>query len=354
MSNTKTRTIVTPADLFLAALALVSAAGADAQQRLQIDHSSGREIVNEWDFGFREIAAIDHQKGLIYVVDASEPLGVMAFSLDDGALVGVYGGTEGEGPGELQHMVAVAAASDGVLVSDHARVNHWSLAGDLAGVWRPGPSIPSICNLMDEPTVPLQGGVLRRNADGTDVVLGTVKDRNIVVGENMSAAIAAARLVMASHMACIGDVAYVLDEHLTGYSLDGRTFAVPIPAELAERSQQIREAVRNSQGGGFRYPYTGLFDDGNGNLVVTLWPSDVAGAVIAPETGCHSILLDTEPQRASRRLAGIYRDSVVVFGNQTDVQMIDGKRTTVSYAGEAFMIALRPLRPAGGEPCPAP
>ena len=125
-------------------------------------------------------------------------------------------------------------------------------------------------------------------------------------------------------------------------------------AELAERSQQIREAVRNSQGGGIRYPYTGLFDDGNGNLVVTLWPSDVAGAVIAPETGCHSILLDTEPQRASRRLAGMYRDSVVVFGNQTDVQMIDGKRTTVTYAGEAFMIALRPLRPAGGKPCPAP
>ena len=197
----------------------------------------------------------------------------MAFSLDDGALVGTFGGTEGEGPGELQHM---------------------------------------------------------------------------------SAAIAAARLFSASQMACVGDVAYVLDEHLTGYSLDGRTFAVPIPAELAERSQQIREAVRNSRGGGFRHPYSGLFDDGNGNLVITLWPSDVAGAVIVPETGCHSILLDTEPQRMSRRLAGMYRDSVVVFGNQTDVQMIDGKRTTVTYAGEAFMIALRPLQPAGGEPCPAP
>lgn len=66
-----------------------------AQLRLEIDHSSGREVVNDWTYGFREFVAVDRDRGLVYVVDASDPLAVMAFAVADGTLVGTFGGGEG-------------------------------------------------------------------------------------------------------------------------------------------------------------------------------------------------------------------------------------------------------------------
>ena len=68
-----------------------------AQQRLEIDHSSGREVVNDWTYGFREFVAVDRDRGLVYVVDASDPLAVMAFAIADGTLVGTLGVARAKG-----------------------------------------------------------------------------------------------------------------------------------------------------------------------------------------------------------------------------------------------------------------
>ena len=56
--------------------------------------------------------------------------------------------------------------------------------------------------------------------------------------------------------------------------------------------------------------------------------------------------------RRTRVLIGMYRDSAVVAESEVEERVIDGVRTPVLYTG-ARRIALRPLRPVGGTPCPA-
>lgn len=327
-------------------------------QELQIDFSTGREVVSDWQYGFREIAAVDHDRGLLYVVDASEPLAAMAFSLEDGTLMGTYGGQEGDGPGELRSLEALAAASDGVLVGGGGHVNHWASVGELAGVWRPdAPGTPSVCSWRDAAAVPLPGGVLRQDADGSGRVAGDGRTGKTIVAKDMEESLTASSLFGTSKLVCIDDVAYILDERLTGHSLDGQTFEVPIPFALEESSRRRRESTRVSVPGSTRdyrvfvHPYSGLFHDGEGNLVVTLQGSRIAGAVIDPVTRCQSILLDTEPGRSSRRVMGMYRDSVLAAENAVTEQTINGVATRVVDPG-AHVIALRPLRHMSGEPCP--
>lgn len=57
----------------------------------------------------------------------------MAITIEDGSVVGRYGRGRGEGPGELRQVVNVATTSDGVLVSDGTRVNHWRMDGTWWG-----------------------------------------------------------------------------------------------------------------------------------------------------------------------------------------------------------------------------
>ncbi len=322
--------------------------------RLEIDHSSGRQIVSRWEHGFRGIAALDHERGLVYVLDASDPLAITAFSVEDGSVVGSYREREGESSGELRDIQSLAASSDGVLAADGLRINRWDSEGSLASVWTPDVRrIPSVCWWMDEPAVPFPMGVLRRDSEGSGTVHGVGR-----AGKGFDApeeAGYASSLFAASRLACIDDIAYVLDERLTGYSLDGRTFELPIPSELEEASLRRRESTRmivpgsESETEPFVQPYSGLFDDGEGNLVVTLWASETAGAIIDPRTGCQSIILDSKPQRASRRLIGIYRDSVLVAGSSVLERLVNGVRTRI-VDPNAYGIALRPLRAADGKP----
>ncbi len=339
--------------LVLGSLAWMSECDLGAQQRLEIDHASGRTVVNNREYAFREISSIDHQAGLIYVVDASEPLAAMAFSLDDGTLLGTLGGRQGEGPGELRDLVDLAAIAGGVMLADHTRVIRWDLDGSLADVWTPnGPPIPSLCSLENAPAVPVPGGVIRRMGEGPDLVLGSGRLGTTITGTDLESARAAAFRFAVSKITCIGDVAYVLDERLSAISINGTVLELPIPTEMEERSKRAREAARNQAPSRLLDPYSGIYGDGKGNLLITRWASSLAGALVDPGTGCYSLLVDTQPLRSSRRLVGIYQDSAVVLESPTDIQTINGKPRTVVYADEASVIALRPLRLVEGDPCP--
>ena len=77
------------------------------------------------------------------------------------------------------------------------------------------------------------------------------------------------------------------------------------------------------------------------------------GALIEPQSGCYSLVV--EPGGAggvnmSRQFMGMYRDSAVVYYRGQGVRPVQGREVTV-IDPEAFMIALRPLRRAGGTPC---
>ncbi len=311
-----------------------------AQQRLEIDHSSGREIVNEWTYGFREFVAVDRDRGLVYVVDASDPLAVMAFAIADGTLVGTFGGGEGEGPGELQAMVAASVAADGILVSDFQRVNHWSSGGDLVGVWSPHvPGVTEVCALGNHMVVPLPGGALVRTPQGREIVLGEGRTGRVLMPDGRSSLEQQAIDFMGTQVVCMSDWVYVLvRDRLVGYSLSGARKEVALPGELLEAGKRRRGR-----------PYT-LFSNGAGSLVVAMWVSSLAAAVIDPETGCYSILVDPKPA-TSHRLAAIYQDSALVLESPPVPTMIDGKPTRVVHAGESSIISLRPLVPTGGEPC---
>lgn len=332
-----------PACVLVPAVILASALG--AQQRVEIDHSSGRQIVNDWLYGFREFATIDYDRGLVYVVDASDPLAAMAFSVADGTLVGTFGGGQGEGPGELQGMVTTSVAPEGVLVSDYKRVNYWGLDGDLIAVWGPQvPGVTDVCALGDHMVVPLPGGALARTPQGREIVLGEGRTGRVLMwdGESQPQEQQALDFVltfMRTLAVCMHDWVYTLSDHrLVGYSLSGARKEVALPAELLEAGKR--------RGG---RPYT-LFSDGAGSLVVAMWMSPLAAAVIDPKTGCHSIVVDPKPA-TSHRLAAIYKDSALVLESPPTPTIVEGKPTRVVYAGEASIISLRPLVPAGGVPC---
>ena len=318
-----------------------------AQERLVIDLDSGREIVNDWTYGFRPFSAISHDEGLLYVFDLGDPLVAMAISIEDGTVVGTYGRGQGEGPGELRQVSDVAATTDGVLVSDGSRVNYWRLDGTLVGSY--SLSVPGtvgtrmVCALGDQPVVPARQGILIREASGSWNVVGP---GGFLPGTFSGTA--------ASHMTCFGDAAYVLYERLGGYTLDGGVFEVTIPPELTEASRRWRESIKPPAR---PFPYNGLSHDGMGRLFIAtpyMGPGDVVGGIIDPVTGCYRVVTDPDPRtRRLRRVMGVYRDSVIVAGTEVVERVIDGVRTKVVDAGSAHMIALRPLRSIGGEPCPA-
>lgn len=326
------------------------ASAIDAQERFEIDHDAGRVVVSNWEYGFREVASIDHQARLIFVVDAEEPLAAMAFSLVDGESRGTFGGAEGDGPNEIRELVAVAATAEGVLVASHTRVQRWRLDGSLADVWMPKvPVIGSVCSIGGKPGVPLHGGVAVQSQVRSDSVLGIGRLGSSPVGEDLDAVRDAAFRLSMSSMACFDDIAYVLDDQLTGFSLDGPIVETPIPPEMQEQSRRRQEAVQR----GRIYPYAGLYHDGNGRLLVTMWAVSMPGALIDPETHCYSLLFDSKPGKASRRLVGIYGDSAVILESPPQAQSVQGRSRPVAYAGESSVIALRPLRPVGGGPCAA-
>jgi len=311
-----------------------------AQERVEIDLEAGREILNDWTYGFRPFAATNHELGLLFVFDQSDPLVAIAVSLADGSVAGRYGRGRGEGPGELRQLTDVAAAANGILVSDGARVNHWHLDGTLIGSYSALGS-GRVCSLRDQPVVPGDQALQWRDSTGSW--------RAVARGRPLPGTY---KLVGGLHLACFGDVAYALYERLGGYALDGDPFEVPIPPELQEASRRWRESIRPPA---IPYPYGGLTHDGEGRLFVVaphMGSGNVIGAFVDPAGGCYRVVTDPDPRtRRLRRVMGIYRDSVIVAGSKLSERVIEGVPTMVIDPGSAHMIKLHPLRPVGGEPC---
>jgi len=225
-------------------------------------------------------------------------------------------------------------------VSDFQRVNYWSLDGDLIAVWGPRvPGVTDVCALGDHMVVPLPGGALVRTPQGGEIVLGEGRTGRELMWDGRSPPEQQVADFMGTHVACMSGWVYVLArDRFVGYSLSGARKEMTLPMELVEAGKRRRGQ-----------PYT-LFSNGAGSLVVAMWRSTIAAAVIDPETGCYSILVDPKPA-TSHRLAAIYKDSALVLESPPVPTMIDGKPTRVVHAGESSIISLRPLVPTGGEPC---
>lgn len=316
-----------------------------AQERLEIDVEAGRAIIEGIEYDFSAVAAVDHERRIVYVVDAVEPLGVMALSIEDGSQIAIYGGSRGDGPGELRYLRSVSLSPEGVLVSGGGVINHWGRDGNLIGAWRPdlpaASRVTDQCMVNGQIVVPSLVGAIRRKADGSWELLGRRPGGSVDI-----------EIFGATQIACIDDIAYVLDERLAGYSPDGTVTRLSLPEEVEEASRSWRENLRR---GAVGHPYRALFDDGTGQLVVVVprfARGEVLGATIDPATGCYAII--ASPDLVTRRthaLIGMYGDSALVAESELGERVINGVRTPVLYPG-ASRIALRPLRPAGGTPCP--
>ena len=316
-----------------------------AQERLEIDAEAGRAIIDGFEYDFTRFAAVDHERRIVYVVDAVEPLGVMALSIEDGSRIAIYGGSRGDGPGELRSLSSVSLSPEGVLVSGGGVINHWGREGNLIGAWRPDQSgasrVVGQCMVNGRLVVPSLTGAIWRRPDGSWEPLGRRPGGNVDTD-----------IFGATRVACIDDVAYVLDERLAGYSPDGSVTRVSLPEEVEEASRSWRENLR---AGAIGHPYGALFGDGTGQVVVIVprfARGEVVGATIDPATGCYAIITSPDPvTRQTHALIGMYRDSAVVAESEVEEEIINGVPTPVLYPG-ARRITLRPLRPAGGTPCP--
>ena len=339
------------------ALCLAGSADVQAQERLRIDHEAGREIVNDWTRAFLgHVFDIDHEAGLVYTVDFADPLSVTVFSLIDGTLVGTFGGGEGAGPGEFQTLDALAGADGGVLMADHLRVDRRDRDGILVWSWLPGSEVPDVCAFQEEVAIPTRGGgTVARTTEGGALPLGNPDATRPVSADDYDTAVRLDGEFMSSNIACIGDVAYVqAGNTLSGHTLDGRTFAVPIPGEFQEAARRRREPAPSGDRGYANW-YGDLSHDGAGRLVLTMvhWrlgDIEAVGAVIEPRSGCYSLVVEPGGAKMFRQFMGVYRDSAVVYYRGQSVRTMRGREMTV-IDPEAFMIALRPLRPAGGTPC---
>ena len=148
-----------------------------------MDVEAGRVIIEGVEYDFSRIAAVDHERRIIYVVDAVEPLGVMALSIEDGSRIAIYGGTRGDGPGELRSLRSVSLSPEGVLVSGGGAINHWGREGNFIGSWRPDLSAASRvvgqCMVHGELVVPSMMGAVRRKSDGSWELLGRRPGGNV-------------------------------------------------------------------------------------------------------------------------------------------------------------------------------
>ena len=339
------------------AFLLAGAADVQAQERLRIDHEAGREIVNDLTRAFLgHVFNIDHEAGLVYTVDLADPLSVTVFSLANGTIVSTFGGREGAGPGEFRTLDAFAGAKGGVLMADPLRVDRRDEDGTLLWSWRPGSEVTDVCAFRGGAAVPTEGGgAVARGADGGALPLGNPDATRPVAANDYDTALRQVGELVSSNIACIGDMAYVqAGNALWGHTTGGRTFAVPIPVEFQEAARRRREPAPSGDRG-YAAWYGDLSHDGEGRLVLTMvhWRLggiEVVGALIEPQSGCYSLVVEPGGAKMSQQFMGVYRDSAVVYYRDQSVRPVRGREMTV-IAPEAFMIALRPLRPGGGTPC---
>ncbi len=316
---------------------------AATQQILEVDFDVGREVAGGEEYMFSVAVAVDYDRRLVLVSEAAEPLGVNAYSLDDGSVQHVFGGGRpGDGPGETRKVNATAVGPDGVFVAGPGRVIYWSWSGALLHQWTPkAPDTRSLCALNGRPAVTTQEGVVFRDDDGESVALG---------GEArplLQATSAPARDVVMAYvttkLACADSSAYVLagsnvagmDLVLTEYKVGAEPHVVSLPTELADLEG-----------------YTSMFLADDGRLVVTTYEDELGGVVMDLATGCYALLPSVRRVPGNPKYVGMFADSVVTLeaSRKPTTRMMNGRQVSVYYADPSY-IFVRPVRAVAGESC---
>lgn len=358
---------MTKTPLLLAALAI--AAPADAQQVVEIDHSSGRTIIDDqWRSMNSKLVIADWDNGRLYVKDREEPDGIMIFSLETGEHLHTVQTFRGNGPFELSDgWFSMALTGDGGLyVSGMSRILTYDSAYQPTDTWTPrAPPSHAVCDLGGKPAVPLRGGVLRheREAIGpnavNDSILGMVRSEE--------EAFPLAVQVMTARMICTDDMAIVVPSYrrlpeselstnesrdsVFVYHLDGTANRIAIPSDYTgDRCvQKVRIGTQETERP--CPPWTAnlqpSFDD-LGNLVLSSSDKRIAGAIIDMDTGCYTIVRKDEERDLHIRMVAVRGDSVLVFHNDRGVH--NGEPTV--YANNAIKASVHPVRRVSGNPCP--
>ena len=273
---------------------------------------AGRTIIDDqWRSMGSIILAVDHDRGILYVNDAEEPEGIMAFSLATGERIRVLPAREGDGPHEFSQghtgmTMGPAGADEGI-----------------------GPSV-------------VNGHVLMAR-DPEDAKAISVRIRN-------------------ARIACTDDAAYVAMNYPEGpdtvfvYHLNGDEGRLPVPTEFTEDLPECTQQIRLSSGATLpdrpcptwnQQLYPSL--DDHGNIVLMGYHPAIAGAVADPETGCYAVLRKSTPDR-TLRVARIYADSALVFTRDAERTTEAGVERTVVYSG-ANRVSLHGIRRVSGEGC---
>ena len=362
------RPLYIPLSAVLAALcAIPCAPAAAAQQILEVDLSAGRTIIDDqWRSMGSVVLAVDHDRGILYVNDAEEPEGIMAFSLSTGERIRLLPAREGDGPHEFSqsHTGMTMGPGGRLYVSGVLRVVEFDSSGVAIGSWTPrAPTSKPVCNFGGQPAVPAQNGVIRRGPDGTDEGIGpNVVNSHVLVARDREEGAATGDRIWSARIACTDNAAYVAMEYpgspdtVFVYHRNGEEGRLPVPTEFTEDLPEC--TLRSRLSNGVVLPdrpcptwnerlYPSL--DGRGNIVLMGYHAEIAGAVVNPETGCYAVLRKSEANPALR-VARIYADSALVFTWDTERTTVGNTTRVVMHAG-ANRVSLHAIRRVSGEGC---
>lgn len=346
---------------------------ASAQQVLEIDYTAGRTIIDDPWRAIRGGTAIDHERGVLYVLDAEEPEGVMAFSLESGEWIRTIMAPVGDGPQELPEGIeAMSVAPDGRLyVSGPVRILEFDAQGGYLSQWTPNltPRFRgAVCDLRGQPAVPTRNGVVRRGEDGRGEAIG--ENVMVVSGdpddwETTDEFVDEVWRVQNARIQCTPNAAYVATQYGGMSTYREVSEGVAKPDSLAVFYYASNREGRLLIPHGFAADQAQtvgplLGTDKRGHLVLlgvslpTLLRQEGGfwdmGAVIDPESGCHAMIRNPEKNMLQPQLKGIYQDSAVVSYRYREETTENGQRviTDHSYANK---VSLHPLRRVSGEPC---
>ena len=342
-----------------AVAAILGGPAASAQQVLEIDYTSGRTIIDDqWRSMRTSDLAVDRSRGILYVIDAEEPEGVMAFSLETGEWIRTIQTPEGDGPREFpEGRSSTAIAPDGGLyVSGLGRVVEYDAMGAFVSSWTPDwKQTFDVCDFGGEPAIPNPSGVERRGTEGTGDHAPEIRssdESHAFVTTHVDA-----RIV------CTKSRAFVVRSYTDGpdsvfvYHGSGEAGRVAVPSDFADWEGCEKREVRTASGQVSSRPLpcwvwnralTPSMDD-RGNLVLLGSDFNFAGTIINPETGCYAIVRKDPSTDKARVPVRILGDSVLVFHNYSEPNENGG---TTYYTDSANRVSLHPFRRVSGEPCP--
>ncbi|MYG81672.1 MAG: hypothetical protein F4187_07890 [Gemmatimonadetes bacterium] len=359
--------------IFSGVAVLVAAAPAiAAQQVVEIDFEAGRIIIDdEWRSMYFGLAVVDWNRNVLYVDDMEAPDGIMAFSLQTGEWLRTIPTLLGDGPGEFpqgRSGIALTAAG-GLYISGLRRVVEFDSLGVAVSNWSP-PTPPTrrVCDFGGQPTVPTQGGVVRRVPDGNGESIGPVRAAGRVVQRRTRAEGRAVGIRLLNHtrIACSTNRAYVVATYGEGpdsvfiYDRAGEVGRLHLPeAGDAATIRCEREESRTSSGRVIQAegpcPHWSQnaapsFDD-LGNLVFLGRDVGIYGAIIDPDTGCHAMI--RAPRGGSRYAPiSIDADSALVLRRSVTEETSGGRTVSVVDANSATGVSIHPIRRVSGMPCP--